>query len=79
MGVRPSQWLGLEDDPWLSYCLDNAVMTFGQALESEMEKAAAGVKKEAMKAGRRYQVLARWLDLDDEVRFKSPAAPTRGN
>lgn len=51
-------------------------MRWGQALEQEMEKVAAGTKNEKMQAARRFQVLARWLDLDDSVRYKSPQATT---
>lgn len=78
MKVRPSQWLGIEDDPWSSYCLDNAVMTFGRALEAEMEKKASGAKTEIMKNARRHQVLCHWLDIDDSVRYKAPVVKTKG-
>lgn len=52
-------------------------MTFGLALEAEMEAKAADAKNEKMKAARRHFVLGHWLDLDDSVRFRSPVA-TKG-
>ena len=75
MGVRPSQWLGVEGDPWSSYCLDNAVMTFGRALEAEMAAKAAEAKDQSQASTRRMMVLGHWLDLDDSARFRS-ATPT---
>lgn len=39
--TRPSEIVGIEDDPWLAYQFDNAVVLVGNAIENaaqEMEK-----------------------------------------
>lgn len=75
VGQRPSSLLGKEvsDYDWLSWCLDNAVIRFGTSLEVAMQEAAAGTSKPQFQEVRRQQVMARWLDLPDSVRFRDPA------
>lgn len=52
-------------------------MTFGLALEAEMESKAAQAKTDIQRATRRQWVLGHWLDLDDSVRYRSPVV-TKG-
>lgn len=53
-------------------------MTFGKALEAEMEEKAATAKTDQQRQMRRMQVLGHWLDLPDAVRFRSASAGTKG-
>jgi hypothetical protein len=39
---RPSVLLGLESDSYIAYCVDEAVIYFGLALEGMLEDAGAG-------------------------------------
>lgn len=75
MGVRPSELMGVTE-AWPAYCFDSACFLWGTTIEQEMDVAASQTKKQNMKAARRFQVLARFIDLPDHMRFKS-ASPTR--
>jgi hypothetical protein len=63
--------LAIEQE-WDAYCLDQAVVEFSSALEAAMEQAGGNSKNPSMKAMWRNQVLARWLDLPAEQRFRAP-------
>lgn len=67
--VRPSTHLGVED-PWLAYCLNQAVFYFGRSLENELEKQDGKTAKEIER--KRERVLAKWLDKPQ--RFRAPVA-----
>lgn len=64
--TRPSELVGLED-PYVAYCLDEAVMVFGDHVTTELEK-VEGKKKERERKQR--QKLGELLQLPDEQRFK---------
>lgn len=68
--VRPSDLLGLEDEPLLAYYFDRAAYTWGRRVEQEIE-AANSAKTEQGKTMKLAMVQSRWLGVN---RFASPAA-----
>lgn len=66
MKVRPSQLLGI-DDPYEAYCLDEAVLAFGDGVTAELDKVKG--KNQAQK---RMMTLRRLLGL--KQKFADPAA-----
>ena len=70
---RPSEILGVDDQP-MAFYFDRAVFTFGQALETELDKAGESRGKTKKTAGQvalaRQQVIARWLGAQ---KFADPA------
>lgn len=76
---RPSQLLGLESDSYEAYCLDEAVIYFGMAVEHDLEKIghkpSKGERKEEA-ARQRYldKLLADDAGVDKKVTgFADPA------
>ena len=68
-GVRPSELLDI-DNPYIAYCLDEAVATFGNGVSNELESVEGKSKSQVNQ--RRRAVLGKLLKLPDEVRFKKP-------
>lgn len=68
-GNRPSAFLGLDATSYEAYCFDEAVDYFGREVEAAMH--AVKGKNERVNAGRRENVLRKFLGL--EQRF----APVR--
>lgn len=68
----PSEVLHLED-PYLAYCVDNAVFAFGSEVDGELKSIEAKNKQEAKTKQR--SVMRRWLGLPQK--FRNPIA-TRG-
>lgn len=72
---RPSELMGIEDDPYLAYCLDQAVAHVGQTLEADIETVTH--KNPKIQARRREARLIHLLGLrqvDMPGRFKSPGS-----
>lgn len=70
MGCRPSSLLGIEDDVWASYMLDNCVVLFGTSLEAAMSEAASGKKNNKAKQQASLLTWGRWLDVPQEELYK---------
>lgn len=66
--TRPSVLLGVSE-PYVAYCLDNSVATFGSALEAELEGVKGKTETEINR--KRERLLMKWLDMP--LKFKSPA------
>lgn len=61
LSVRPSELAG-EEEPLAAFNLDNAVLTFGLALEQELEKAGHSPSKEEKKIeAARTRILRKWI------------------
>lgn len=60
------------------FCFDQAVTTFGLALEAELDSCTGKTDKEIN--GKRSRVLAKWLDQPMRYREPqaAPASPTAG-
>lgn len=62
---RPSELLGLSDDPYSAYCLDEACYLWGAHVETELEMASRDPKdlnrKEVKSAQNRRQLVYRRL------------------
>lgn len=65
--TRPSDLLAV-GDRWLAFCLDNAVYTFGSALEMELKGTEGKNKKEIQ--NKQQRTLDKWLDMP--LKFRSP-------
>lgn len=61
------------DDPYVAYCLDSAVATFGLALSAELNLVEGKNAKEIQK--KQQRILDRWLG--NPIRYREPMA-TRG-
>lgn len=78
---RPSDLLGVENS-YVAYCLDEAIVTFGEALEHELEKVAHGAKNERAAEGAQKMTLEKWLKLgayaevagEKKQQFRNPVA-----
>lgn len=75
MGVRPSDLLGVTND-YEAYCLDEAVVTFGVYVQSEVRK--VGDKKTGKEKAKEGQKLAKLNALlntkPGERKFANPVA-----
>lgn len=73
---RPSDILAVHDD-LAAYCLDRAVVTFGIAVENDIERATAE-KSGAAAERAANSVIAKWVVSDDgkvdKRRFRAPVA-----
>jgi hypothetical protein len=56
------------ESPWTAYCLDNAVVEFGVAVENELASVEGKNKKELKVKSER--VMRKWLDAP--VQFREP-------
>lgn len=70
---RPSALLGVTD-PWVAFCTDRAVFTFGTTIESEMDEAENRLPKNAKEAAHRR---ARQKVLDDYLGVELSEQPER--
>jgi hypothetical protein len=70
--TRPSVMLGIED-PYVAYCLDSAVFTFGQALKAELEGIEGKNKNEIKR--KQDRVLQKWLDIPKQYRNPGVVGP----
>jgi broad specificity phosphatase PhoE len=58
--------------PYMAYCFDNAVSTFGSALEADLDGIEGKTSKEINQ--KRDRTLRKWLGLP--MRFRNPGGPT---
>lgn len=78
---RPSEVLYLSDDWMMMFSVDQAVWTFGSALENALEEAAASAKKESGKERARQKVIRQWLpglESSKNQRFRDPGQEASG-
>lgn len=69
MNCRPSDVYCIQGD-FRRYCFDNAVVTFGTALEAALDEVTGKTDKSI--AVKRARVLDRWLDR--ELKYRAPTA-----
>lgn len=74
-GISPSEFLGVnrKEDPWVAYCLDRAVTTFGTAIVAELDAVEGKNKKEI--ETKRNRVLHRHFPSSSGARYRDPANP----
>lgn len=70
--TRPSQLLGL-DQPYLAYCVDEAVATWGNHVVNELDKIDGKTDKEVNR--KRHNKLLQLLEAPDEQRFRKIVKP----
>lgn len=68
-GVRPSELLDLHD-PYVAYCLDEAVATFGNGVVQELDSVEGKTSRDISR--KRKAILGKLLQLPDEMRFRAP-------
>lgn len=74
--------LYLSDDWLMMYSVDQAVWTFGTALENALEEAAQSAKKESGKERARQKVIRQWLpglESSTTKRFRDPGQEAGGS
>lgn len=78
---RPSELLGLNNS-YAAYCLDEAVIYFGEMLDQALEEAAEGAKNAKVAHAKQMLVFEAWLNTPEEHQkngtsskgaFRSPA------
>lgn len=74
MRARPSDLLGVTD-AFMAYSIDNAVFTFGTALQNELDNVEGKNKNELKR--KRERILQQWLEL--EQKFREPGMVGSGN
>lgn len=70
--ARPSDVYCIDGD-WRRFCFDRAILTFGVALEEELNNVEG--KTESQKETKRARVLQKWLD--QPLKFREPVATQR--
>lgn len=84
---RPSELVGLSDDPYAAWCLDEATFLWGRHVEGSMDEASAKAKSSHQKHQARLRVLQNLLTpkpIEEEEaeapkgRFRDPAAMMKG-
>ena len=70
--TSPSEIMGLdrEKDPWVAYCIDRAVTTFGTAVQSELDSVEGKTSKEI--EVKRQHVLNRFFPEAGGRRYADP-------
>lgn len=71
MTVRPSQLLAI-DDAYVAYCIDDAVMTFGEFIASKLNEVKGKNAKQI--EGQRLLLLRRLLSSEAKQQFRAPIA-----
>jgi hypothetical protein len=77
VGVRPSNFIGLEPDSYEAYCFDEAIIHFGTSLEYELEQAGHKPSKEERKAKAARETVLNRIFGEDKGKgsgFADPAA-----
>lgn len=73
-GTRPCD-LYVIDGEFRRFCFDRAIVTFGTALEAELDGVSG--KTEKAREVKRSRMLDRWLDRP--LKYRSISAPTKGS
>lgn len=71
--ISPSEYLGINrlEDPWVAYCLDRAVTTFGTAIVAELD-AVEGRNKQEIET-KRNRIINRYFPSSSGARHQDPA------
>lgn len=71
---RPSELYGVLEKygPYMAFCFDSAVSTFGIALESELDGVEGKNSRDINR--KRDRIFRKWLGLP--MKFRSPGGPT---
>jgi hypothetical protein len=81
---RPSSLVGIEDDPWLSWCLDEATYLWGRHLDSQVKEASQKGKTDKARQANAQRELTKWLSDPSRTeqvvqgRFRDPAMLLKG-
>ena len=76
-GCRPSVLLGLSDDAYIAYCVDEAIFAFGTAIESDLGSMKQNKKESGEAFARRKQNrFNHLLESQGDQKFANPI-PTR--
>lgn len=70
---RPSDLLGIKND-YVAFCVDEAIVEFGTALENAIDKATQNAKNNRAAEGRAKHVLEKWLAPDPPEGVDAPKA-----
>jgi len=73
----PAQLMGVTDDPWVAWCLNEAVFMFGRHVEYAMDTAEKGMTKAEQRSAARQRALDHALGTQSakgtKGRFRDPA------
>lgn len=69
--VRPSDLLNVKDD-YIAFCIDEAVATFGDEIEAELQDARDDAKTKAQALLAQQQVLSRYIGI--RPKYRDPVA-----
>lgn len=74
--IRPSEILAIdaEEEPWVAYCVDRAVNTFGIAVQNDMDAVEGKTRKE--QEAKRQRVIDRYMPPEGGPKFRDPARKT---
>lgn len=84
MNQRPSDLYCVgdyESDP-LRFWFDNAVMSFGDMVEADLERASKGAKTDKAAEAAVHNRLMKWMDYDGALknqRFRTPSVTKTGS
>lgn len=68
---RPSEMLAIYD-PWVAYCVDSTVFTFGRTLENHLESINEKTEKATLR--KRERELSKWLGVKQQYRNPTVAS-----
>jgi len=72
-GCRPSVLLGLSDDDFIAYCVDEAIFAFGTAIESDLNSMRQNKKESSEAFARRKQNrFTHLLEAHSDQKFANP-------
>jgi hypothetical protein len=74
---RPSNLLGLSDDSYISYCVDEAVFMFGRHVENAMHEAEEATKNAKQKGAARQRALTTILNSAPDKGEGAPSPDTK--
>lgn len=72
---RPSDLLGVEDR-YTAFCLDEAIILWGETLEAELERVTEKAKSRKSAEGKQKLILEKWLGTNKVKGKKQYATPT---
>lgn len=75
----PAELIGVTNDPWVMWCVNEAVFMFGRHVDHEMDKAEGSQQKPAQRSAARQRALQTALainqraDVSTKGQFRDPA------
>lgn len=76
LNCRPSALLGIKND-YVAFCLDEAIVEFGTALDNALDKGTEGAKNRRQAEGRAKHILEKWLADDPPEGVEAPKAANK--